>query len=457
MALIQRNELTKYLQEHLGENGPKVFLLFGERFLCRKAADELEKKLFSWKKGTLYSIDGDAEDSSQTLAKLMSYSLLPGLQIYRIQDTKLFHSKNISQIVWEKACQANKADRQSLALKYLADLYHLASIPSTERIPLADMTETQWQESFGLVKPADLDWTTALFPSLLQHSGGSIQQSDMAEKFIEAFEKGLPKQTILILCAENIDKRKRLFGYIKKQELAVDCSVAEGSGAAAQKVQKSVLQEILQDTLKQFNKTIEPQALEIFFERVGFHPVAVSMEVEKLALYCDDRERITLKDMNEMVSRSREDALYELTDHFSKNNISMTLVTLHRLLEGGIHGLAILATMRNFIRRLLIFKTLQLKKVPAYNKNMAAQEFQNNYLPELKNLGEWEDMLKGHPYALFMSFAKASEYQCATLKKWLEMILDAEYQFKTSSPAGQVVLEQMFVNMLTGNDQEKNN
>jgi DNA polymerase-3 subunit delta len=81
---------------------------------------------------------------------------------------------------------------------------------------------------------------------------------------------------------------------------------------------------------------------------------------------------------------------------------------------------------------------------------MNANDFQNHYLPDLKAQGEWSELLQGHPYALFMSFTKASEYSCSGLKRWLTMLLDAEFRLKGSPLPQQLVLEELFLSMLKG-------
>ena len=226
----------------------------------------------------------------------------------------------------------------------------------------------------------------------------------------------MPAQNILILTCEEADRRQRLFAAIKKHGLVVDCAVTEGAGTAAQGEQKDILREMMLKTLKEFGKKIEPQALDMFFERVGFHPVAVVMETEKLALHAGDRTLITIADLDEMVGRSREDALFEMTDAFAKGQAARTLTILNRLQDSGTHALAILSTMRNYLRRLMIFRSLQLRPEPHWHSTMNARQFQNDYLPALKASGEWPELLKGHPYALFMSFTAASGYSCRTLR-----------------------------------------
>jgi DNA polymerase-3 subunit delta len=265
---------------------------------------------------------------------------------------------------------------------------------------------------------------------------------------MEAFSRGLPAQNILILTAEAVDKRKKLFTHIKENGIIIDCTVETGAGSAAQKVQKEVLMEMMQKTLAQFGKKIEPKAMNMFFDRVGFHPVAVVTETEKLALFALDRPVITCNDLETMVGRSREDALFELTDAFGKRQMAKTLTTLQHLLENGTHSLAILATMRNYLRRLLIFRSLQLRPAPIWRQGMSAQQFQGTYLPALKETGEWPDLLKGHPYALYMSFTKAAEFSCPVLKKWLGLLLEAEFRLKGSPLPQHIVLDDLFLTML---------
>lgn len=449
MALIKRNDLATVLDDVRQGKKNQVYLFFGERYLCKESADLLQKALLELGPGAVHPIDGDQEDAGLTLARLMSFSLLPGRQIYRVTDSRLFQSKDMSAGLWEKAAQAFGANRPGPALKYLLNMLSLAGVPSESREPFSELSTDQWQALFGTGKPTgDLSWADRLILESGQQSSQKSSSTNPAEKYMEAFSRGLPGQNILILTAEAVDKRKKLFTHIKENGIIIDCTVETGAGSAAQKVQKEVLLEMMQKTLAQFGKKIEPKAMNMFFDRVGFHPVAVVMETEKLVLYAEDRPVITCNDLETMVGRSREDALFELTDAFGKRQIAKTLTTLQHLLENGTHSLAILATMRNYLRRLLIFRSFQLRPTPFWRQGMSAQQFQGTYLPALKETGEWPDLLKGHPYALYMSFTKAAEFSCPVLKKWLGLLLEAEFRLKGSPLPQHIVLDDLFLTML---------
>jgi DNA polymerase-3 subunit delta len=449
MAQIKRSELLSRIQDGSFSFESQICLFFGERFLCKEAADLTQNKLLELQAGAVHTVDGDGEDPGQTLARLMSFSLLPGRQIYRVSNSRIFHSKTVVSEIWTKATQSFQAGRPGPALRHLQAMAQAVDLKIDSPTPLSEITQKEWKKIFTFDKPGEsLAWADSLLTGSQEIS--KVNKTNLVERYTEAFDKGLPNGNILLLTAETVDKRQRLFTYIKKNGIIVDCSVASGANAAAQTEQKTVLKEMMQKTLREFEKKIDPRAVEIFFERVGFHPVAVVTETEKLAHFVGDRPIITINDLETMVARNREDALYELTDAFSKRQAGRTLNILSRLLEQGFHGLAILATMRNFLRKQLIYRSLQMQPSPAWRRGMNAKEFQSHYLPALKAQGEWSELLKGHPYALFMSFTKASEYSCSGLKRWLTMLLDAEFRLKGSPLPPQLVLEELFVSMLKG-------
>lgn len=450
MALIKRNELASWLAQGDAGEKARVFLFFGERYLCREAADLVERVLLAQGGGMVHAIDGDQEDVAKTLGQIMNFSLLPGRQIYRVTDSRLFHSRAVAKELWGRAVQAREAGRTEVARSHLRSLVDLADLGVDET--LSGLDADQWQQLFDFARPpGDLVWADNLLAEAGARSGGKQGGgATVADRCLAAFEKGLPGQNYLLLSAESVDKRKALFAFLKKQGLIVDCFVeTKSSSSATQKEQKEILRELARKTLAPFQKKMEPGAMEMLFERVGFHPVAVVMELEKVALFALDRPLISCAEVAAMVGRTREDALFELTEAFGNRQVAPTLVILGRLLENGVHDLAILATMRNYIRRMLIFRSLQLQEDPRWQRGMQVRAFQDHYLPALKEKGEWPELLKGHPYALYMGFRKAEEFSCSRLKAWMGLLLRAEFRMKGSPLPPTLYLEELFLTMLS--------
>ena len=447
MALHKRTAIDPLLKDISGGTHKQVYLFYGERFLCHQAADQIESALVETSGGTIHKIDGSAEEDSKILSRLLSFSLLPGLQIYRVGDSRLFLSRSIGSDIWDKAVKAHENKKEKPAATHLAGLLNIGNISEPDQSVFSNISPGQWQKLFGFSHPeTDLSWADRLIgenPTLLS----SVSAEDVGQRLCDAVEQGFPAANILILTAENVDKRKKLFLQIKKYGEIIDCSVAGGASRAAVREQEDVIKEMALKTLTEFHKTIEPNAMKLLFERVGFHPVAVVMEMEKLALYVDKRPRITVDDLNLMVSRTKEDAVFELTEALAARELGKSLTILNNLLSDGVHSLAVLASLRNYLRKLLVFRSIQSSGTPPWRRGMAASEFQNSYLPALKETGEWPDLLKGHPYALFMSFNKAAEFTAGGLKRSLSLLLDAEFKLKGSPIPHNIVLEELLISL----------
>ncbi len=450
MAIHKRTELESLLTA-IAQTGPKqVYLCFGERYLCQRAADQIERSILKQRQGAVYAIDGHTEESDKLLSRLLTFSLLPGIQLYRVTDTRLFLSRTVCSDIWDKAVQAFQENKIERARKQLGSLMNIAAITADTANAFSAIAPDQWQKLFGFSHPGgDLSWADRLAGEMDPGKTGTAVDAG-AEKLGQVIEQGFPPDNILILTTENVDKRKKLFTRIKAHGEIIDCSVAGGTSRAARNEQKEVVREMARRTLAEFNKTMDQKAFELLFERVGFYPVAIVSEVEKLALYSDERSRITIEDLDTMVARTREDAVFELTEALGNRDIRRSLIILNHLLIDGVHYLAILASLRNFFRKLLIFRCLQAADTPRWRKGINASEFQNSYLPVLKERGEWADLLKGHPYALFMSFKKARDFSPDGLKHTLSLLLAAEYRLKGTPIPPVIVLEELLLSVIRG-------
>jgi DNA polymerase-3 subunit delta len=275
--------------------------------------------------------------------------------------------------------------------------------------------------------------------------------------FTDAFESGIPADNILILLAEAVDKRKRFYKFIQDNGAVLDLSVESGSSASAKRDQEKVLNELVQKTLQEFGKKIDAQAIPLLLERVGFHPVAVVMEAEKLAHYVGERPAITKDDVDAIIGRTREEALYELTEAVTAGRLEDGLTIVDHLQENGVHELAILATLRNHINKLLLIRSFQDLEEPRYSKSITFPSFQKGYLPKLKEgRDEWTTMLwKNHPYGLFMLFRQAARFNCEELTKDIKELLKAEYSLKSSSVDNRLIVDNLLFSIMRKQPLEK--
>lgn len=459
MPLFKRTEFAAVLKELADpERVRQVYLLFGERFLCRQMASEAIAALLPderQRSQQLITVDGDNEDPLNTLNILKTYSLFGGCRVIRVNDSKLFFSKNIAKNIWEKAVQAHQNKKEASTGRYLQQLLAMLPDNPASLADLRDLSAARWQEIFGFARPTDGDWLTEINPAAIPPA--KTTKGNISEQYMEALEQGLPEGTVLLLLAETVDKRTRLFTFFKKIGAVIDASVESGMSRAAQQDQAEVLSTIVRETLKRYDKTIGEPALKALLERVGFHPVGAAMEAEKLALYAGDTPRITIDHLDAVTCRSREDALFELTEAIASQKNSQSLLLMTRLLEGGMHPLAIVAGLRNFIRKLLLAAALQQGMGPAFKNGAPFPVFQKTILPLLKERhGDELANLPGHPYALYNTFLQAALLPVPRLLHALMELLEAEYRLKSSPLAAELVLDNLLFQLLKGGEKGAN-
>ena len=135
MSVYKRQEIPKLLNEIKQGFTSQIYLLFGERYLGRNAAQELIDHLLPEKEQqttSLQHIDGDEEDVNRTLNLLKTYNLFSGRKIFWVTDTKLFYSKGIAKNVWDKACEKNERNEPEAAIRYLLQMLNLAAVSPQE-------------------------------------------------------------------------------------------------------------------------------------------------------------------------------------------------------------------------------------------------------------------------------------------------------------------------------------
>lgn len=449
MPIHTRETLPKLLAQP-GAGGFQVFVLCGERYLCRNAVEQLEKNLLQ-AGGIVHAIDGDQEDMAATLAKLRSFSLLPGRQIYRVSDTRLFLSKQVAKNIWDRLNKARAGGTSEQVTRTLRAFLESGGLnPRSPDNDLEAMSAAEWQQCFGFPRPGEnLAWTRPILEAGRNAGGPSpASATDPGELLLKALDAGIPKANVLILLSEEIDKRKKLFKLLKEQQVIIDLGVETGAGARAQKAQKAVLQDLLRQTLAEDGKTMAPGLADLLFERVGFHPVALVMEIRKVMLYTGERRQISRDDLDTVVGRTRQEALFELTGAITRRDLEQALAIAERLRGNGIHPLAVVATLRNFVRGLLLCRALGEQPDLHFQPNMAPAAFQQVCLPRLKERGQWQKELSGHPFALYMQFKTAAACSLPLLTGWMTLLLAAELRLKGSPIAEGLVLQHLILSML---------
>jgi len=461
MPTFNRNKLSEIWESITDASVPPVFLLFGERYLCRQVCEELCRHIIPddhQREQNLHGIDGDQEDPVATLNKLRTFSMMPGRQLFLVMDSKLFYSKGVTKVLWDKAKQAYEKKELKKAERLAGQLLDLAGLDGDNACEeLIGLSANRWRTLLGFAKPKEnMNWLTESLANAAPVAGPKKKKSaNAADLYIEALENGLPPNNILIMVAEAADKRTRFYKYLDKNATIIDLSVDTGASSGARKDQDSVLRELVQKTLNSFDKKIEPRALTLLLDRVGFHPVAAVMETEKLALSVGDAPTISVNDLDAIIGRTREEALFAFTEAAATKNIDKALTIMARLRENQLHPLVLVSGLRNHLRKLLFIRAIEAQKEPPYRAGTDFNSFQRGYLAQLKSSRpEWPPALAGHPFVIYKLFQQAENFTVASLKSALGELLQAEYRLKGSGLPAEIILENMLFRIMGATEKQ---
>ena len=161
-------------------------------------------------------------------------------------------------------------------------------------------------------------------------------------------------ETVLLLTAEKIDARRKIFQLIKKNGLSIEFK----------KVYENQLPSFVRDLAKSSNLTLTAGALKLFCKRVGTNLTEVRGEMEKLAGYLGERDLADEADVAAIVSDTRIENIFDLTDAMGQGDRSTALTLLDRLLAEGQAPLMVLAMMTRHFRQMWKISELISMNVP---------------------------------------------------------------------------------------------
>jgi DNA polymerase-3 subunit delta len=177
--------------------------------------------------------------------------------------------------------------------------------------------------------------------------------ADQLDGLLPYLENPVP-ETVLLFTAEKIDARRKFFQLLKKNGTVIEFK----------KIYENQLPTFVRELAKSFNVTLSGGALRLFCKRVGTNLVEVEGELEKLAGYLGDRDLADENDVAAIVSDTRIESVFDLTDALGRGDSSTALKLLDRLLTEGQAPLMVLAMMTRHFRQMWKIREMLAQKVP---------------------------------------------------------------------------------------------
>jgi len=193
--------------------------------------------------------------------------------------------------------------------------------------------------------------------------------------------------TVLLLSAPDMDRRKRLYGLVKKHGLVVDCK----------KLDRRTAPEFVVGQVGDAGKRIDQGAVRTLIELVGTDSALLTNEIRNLVNYTGDRTSVTEDDVMMMTANLREESVFNLTDAIADRDVAGALAALEQLLDDGAEPVYVLMMVEWLLRRLYAARVAvdggtspeeaaEMAGVPHYFRRKFIAQVDNFSLSELVRL-----------------------------------------------------------------------
>ena len=431
------------------------YLLYGdEEYLIQEALSQILDIVMPLadRDFGLFFIDGENSDFDILKDHLLAPSLLGGRKVVVVKNTTIFQSReNLNDII--QKIRDNIDEHPDKAAKYFLTFLKIAGFAweDMQGAGWQKITDEQWRKA---VEEDPGDDRNKWLPRIIEicstrgwTSGGAADPSEQLEKLLS---DGLPADNCLILTAEVVDKRKKIFKVIDKAGIILHFGQIKGETAT-----KETLKREAQKLLDESGKSLAPTAWIALGKKTGFQLRPSLNELQKLISFVGERSVIEEKDVEAVVGKTSEDSIFDLTTALAERNVRAALTALKALLDQGEHHLMILTMVSREIRLLLQASILiHSGKVPRLSPGIDYGSFQKNIYPAVGglalNVSRKEDLLVNkHPFVIYNALRNSSRFSYRILVDYLDDLLEMDRAMKSSATDPQLLLERFLIKACT--------
>jgi len=396
----------------------------------------------------LFFLDGESADFDLLKDHLLAPSLLGGRKVVVVKNTTIFQSReNLSDLI--QKIRNNIDEHPDKAAKYFLTFLKISGFAweDMQGAGWQKITDEQWRKA---VEEDSGDDRSKWLPRIIEictsrgWTAGSV--TDPSEQFEALLMQGLPAGNCLILTAEAVDKRKKIFKVMDKAGITLHFGEIKGEAAT-----RETLKLEAQKLLGRYGKSLVPAAWIALGKKTGFQLRSSLNELQKLISFIGDRAVIEEKDVEAVVGKTREDSIFDLTTALAEKNATAALSSLKALLDQGTHHLMILTMISREIRLLLQASILvRSGKLPKLTPNMEYGSFQKNIYPAVTSLtpdaSRKDDLLVNkHPFVVYNALRNCSRFSYPVLLNYLDDLLDMDRAMKSSTTDPQLLLERFLI------------
>ncbi|MBM4341373.1 MAG: hypothetical protein FJ110_17750 [Deltaproteobacteria bacterium] len=445
MELKSNIGLNKALEDIKNEKISSVYLVCGdENFLVKEAGQKLIEAILSEKDRVigLETINGDEEDWIKIIQSLNTYPMFSKRKVIAVRDTKIFYSKFVVEKIIEKSMERFEKKDMNEAIRLFRIAVGFLKIKEigemSDKIKNELLVDDQSQRG--------RKWLNEMIENCLAQDIQPIPYEDNSDRLskvikVDVSNKGIPQKNTLILMTEGVDKRKKLYKTINEVGVIIDFSIQryKRDSADIEREEKQILLQKATDLLKQNNKIFGKGAFDALVNKTGYSMGNFLNELRKVILSIRDRQKIEVKDIEELVGRTKEDSRFDLQDAIGKRDLEMATFYLSELLGQGEFHLVLLLDVAKEIWRLIMAKEFIEKELKdKWNPQMDVEAFKRYVYFPMKKRESQQEIRSGYtifslpPNVLLKLLKDSGNFTKDELYYFIKLIAETDFKFKTT-------------------------
>jgi DNA polymerase-3 subunit delta len=256
---------------------------------------------------------------------------------------------------------------------------------------------------------------------------------------------GLPAGQHLVLLPDKVDKRLKVTRAIASQGGLIECNHLTSDGIA-----RWILERFREE-----GKSAGPAVAEALIDLKGDDLRAIDSEIVKAVTYAGENAKITRKDIELLVGRSRTERVFELVSQVVLRKQAEALETLGELLDANESPIGIVYLITQEVRRLIILRLFLEEQNGSFNEDMGFGRFRSEVLPlyeafvESNGISRKDASLQRKPYFLYMRFKECGGFALGDLIDLMGRLFEANTLLVSSSESPRVVLERIIAGMVS--------
>lgn len=259
--------------------------------------------------------------------------------------------------------------------------------------------------------------------------GDSEDVKNALEDLLVSLKKCDWETTRLLISATSVDKRKRLYKWLRQAGEVIFCKslAMQDKGKASE----LIALDLIETEVRRSSKVIQREVAQLIVQLVGLDRGTLVSECEKAILHSGDSEEVARSDVEATVSPARQAEAFEFVDAVVKRDLRQALDRLEDEIwsmktDTKKSELGLLYGLASKFRTLLLVKDAMERGLLRPERDFSRFQSQIKSLDKsMFSKDRRFNLLLQHPFVIFKAIEEVGRYREAELIRILEALLEA--------------------------------